>query len=161
MCPWQASAQSTFERICGALGIGHVLTDPRFATNRARLVNAEALDVELQAGIERFDRVDLLERFVALDATAAPVNTVADIMADPHVAARGNIVTLHDEELGGPLRMQNVVGKLSRTPGRIEAPGPRLGQHNREVLIDRLGYTEADLLAAGISLAEPEAKAAE
>ena len=155
------SAQSTFGRICDALGIAHVLTDPRFATNRARLVNAEALDVELQAGIERFDRTDLLERFVALDATAAPVNTVADIMADPHIAARGNIVTLHDDELGGLLRMQDVVGKLSRTPGEISAPGPRLGQHNREVLIDRLGYTEADLVAAGLSLSQPQAEAVE
>lgn len=145
------SAQSTFERICSALGIAHVVTDARFATNRARLVNAEALDVELQAAIERFDRADLLAQFVAVDATAAPVNTVADILADPHVQARGNIVTLQDAELGGPVRMQNVVGKLSRTPGGIDAAGPRLGQHNREVLIDRLGFTEADLAAAGIS----------
>lgn len=155
------SAQSTFERICDALGIAHIVTDPRFVTNRARLVNAEALDIELQAGIERFDRANLLERFVTLDATAAPVNTVADILADPHIQARENIVTLHDDELGGPVRMQNVVGKLSRTPGGITGAGPRLGQHNREVLIDRLGYTEADLAAAGLSLGTPTAEAAD
>ena len=59
------------------------------------------------------------------------------------------------------LRMQNVVGKLSRTPGAITAPGPRLGQHNREVLIDQLGYTEADLQAAGLTLDPSVAKAAE
>ncbi len=145
------SAQSTFERICAALGIGHLPDDPRFATNRMRLTNAAALDEALQAGIERFDRADLLERFVALDATAAPVNSVADILADPHIAARENVVTLDDAELGGPVRMQNVVGKLSRTPGRIERAGPILGEHNREILIGRLGYTEADLRAAGIS----------
>ncbi|MGI4939030.1 MAG: CaiB/BaiF CoA transferase family protein [Janthinobacterium lividum] len=146
------SAQSTFERICAALGIPHVIADPRFSTNRARLTHAAALDVELQAGIERFDRTELLERFVALDATAAPVNSVADIMADPHIAARANIVSLEDAELGGTLRMQNVVGKLSRTPGAIGHAGPRLGQHNREVLIERLGFTEAELAAEGISI---------
>jgi formyl-CoA transferase len=51
--------------------------------------------------------------------------------------------------------MQNVVGKFSRTPGEIAAPGPRLGEHNRAVLIDQLGYTEAELAAAGVALDEP------
>lgn len=143
------SAQSTFERICAALEVPDLAKDPRFATNRDRLVNAAALDVELQAAIERFDRDDLLARFISLDATVAPVNSVADIVADEHVAARENIVALDDQELGR-VRMQNVVGKLSRTPGEITAAGPRLGEHNREILIERLGYTEADLERAGL-----------
>ncbi len=146
------SAQSTFERICTALDIPDLVRDARFADNRARLVNAVALDVELQAAIERFDREALIARFISLDATVAPVNSVADIMADEHMAARENIVAIDDEELGGPLRMQNVVGKLSRTPGEIAHPGPVLGQHNREILIDRLGFTEAEIEAAGLSI---------
>lgn len=154
------SAQSTFERICGALGVPDLVADPRFATNRARLVNAALLDEHLQAAIALIDRDDLLDRFIAIGATAAPVNTVADIVADEHIAARENIVTLDDPELGGPLRMQNVVGKFSRTPGVIDAPGPRLGADNRAVLIEQLGYTEADLAAAGISLDETSGTAA-
>lgn len=154
------SAQSIFERICAALGIEHVLDDPRFATNRARLTNAKALDEQLQAGIETFDRADLLERFVALDATAAPVNSVADIMADPHVQARENVVAVFDRELGGMVQMQNVVGKLSRTPGRIDRAGPILGEHNREILIDQLGYSEEALRAEGI-MPDPANTAAE
>ena len=146
------SAQSTFERICAALEVPDLLEDPRFATNRARLTNAVALDEELQAAIARYDRDDLLTRFVEIDATVAPVNSVADVLADPHVQARENIVALEDEELGGPVRLQNVVGKFSRTPGEITRPGPRLGAHNREVLIGELGYTEAEVAAAGILL---------
>jgi crotonobetainyl-CoA:carnitine CoA-transferase CaiB-like acyl-CoA transferase len=158
------SAQSTFERICAALHVPDLVKDPRFATSRERLTHAAALDVELQAAIERFDRDDLLERFVAIDATVAPVNSVADVIADPHVQARENIITLDDEELGGPVRIQNVVGKLSRTPGEITRAGPRLGEHNRAVLIDELGYSEAELAAAGIALddmlaRQPEAAA--
>jgi crotonobetainyl-CoA:carnitine CoA-transferase CaiB-like acyl-CoA transferase len=149
------SAQSTFVRICAALGVPDLVEDPRFATNRARLVNATLLDEHLQAAIERFDRDDLLSTFIEIGATAAPVNTVADIVDDPHVQARENIVSLDDPELGGRLRMQNVVGKFSRTPGEIAAPGPRLGEHNRAVLIGQLGYTEAELAAAGIALDGP------
>ena len=155
------SAQSTFERILAALEMSDLLQDERFATNRARLKNAVALDAELQKGVGRFDRADLLERFIAHQATVAPVNDVADILEDEHVRARGNIVTLDDAELGGPIRMQNVVGTFSRTPGAIAAPGPVLGEHNREILIDRLGYTEAQLAAAGIAVDATHREAAE
>ena len=48
--------------------------------------------------------------------------------------------------------MQNIVGKFSQTPGRITAPGPRLGEHNREILVERLGFTEAEVRAAGVEI---------
>ena len=53
-------------------------------------------------------------------------------------AARENIATLADDELG-KVRMQNVVSKLSRTPGRIKHAGPRLGEHTAQVLHEWLG----------------------
>ncbi|MGE0719967.1 MAG: CoA transferase, partial [Alphaproteobacteria bacterium] len=94
---------------------------------------------------------ELMERFVRADATVAPVNDIAQIFADPHVAARDNIVELDDEELG-PVRFQNVVGKLSETPGRVAHAGPRLGSSNREILVGRLGFSEAELTRAGLKL---------
>jgi crotonobetainyl-CoA:carnitine CoA-transferase CaiB-like acyl-CoA transferase len=149
------SAQSIFERLCIALDIPQLPQDPRFADNRARLTHIDALDAALQAAIGNFDRDELMRRFIELEAAISPVNSVEDILQDPHVAARENIVALADEELGGPLRMQNVVGKLSRTPGAIRHTGPRLGAHNREILVDLLGFTEADLLAQGIVMNDP------
>jgi crotonobetainyl-CoA:carnitine CoA-transferase CaiB-like acyl-CoA transferase len=140
------SAQSIFERICTALEVPELVNDPRFTDNRARLQNVDALDDALQAAIGRFDRHELMRRFVELEAAISPVNNVEDVLLDEHVAARENIVALEDEELGAPLRMQNVVGKLSRTPGAIRHTGPRMGQHNREVLIDLLGFSEEELV---------------
>lgn len=154
------SAQSTFERICEALGIADVIKDARFLDNRLRLTNAVALDVELQAAIGQFDQAPLIERFLAHDAPIAPVNDVAQIMADPQFQARENVVTLEDEELGGPVRMQNVVGKLSATPGKIRRAGPKLGEHNREVLVGELEFTEAEIQAAGIELPTVKSKPA-
>jgi crotonobetainyl-CoA:carnitine CoA-transferase CaiB-like acyl-CoA transferase len=149
------SAQSIFERICLALEIPELPRDPRFVDNRARLTNVEALDAALQAAIGRFDRDELMRRFVELEAAISPVNNVEDIVNDPHVQARENIVAVPDEELGGPLRMQDVVGKLSRTPGAIRHTGPRLGEHNRDVLVGQLGFSEEELRAQGIDLREP------
>ena len=146
------SAQSTFESICRALEIPEVIKLAPFIDNRKRLENAKALDEVLQAAIEKFDQAALIERFLANDAPIAPVNDIAAIAADPQFKARENIVALDDEELGCQIKMQNVVGKLSATPGRIRGPGRRLGTDNRAVLIDQLGFSEVEVAAAGIKL---------
>jgi crotonobetainyl-CoA:carnitine CoA-transferase CaiB-like acyl-CoA transferase len=146
------SSQSVFERICKALEIPGLIEDPMYRDNRARLRHAVELDVVLQKAIEQFDASDVISRFLQHDAAISPVNDVADILADPHIAARENIASVYDDELGGPLRMQNVVGKLSRSPGAIRHAGPPLGRHNRQVLIDQLGFDETTVRMAGIEL---------
>ena len=144
------SAQSTIDRMCEALEVTELVSDPRFLDNRLRIRNAIALDEALQAAIEKFDRDGLIDLFDEFDAAAAPCNSIAEIFKDPHYKARENIVSVEDEELGGPIRMQNVVGKLSRTPGAIRNAGPKLGSSNRSILINRLGFDEAELKAAGL-----------
>jgi crotonobetainyl-CoA:carnitine CoA-transferase CaiB-like acyl-CoA transferase len=146
------SAQSIFERICRALERPELIADPRFRDNRTRMENAAELDAQLQSAIERFDLDALIRCFEQHEAAVAPVNNVAQIFNDPHYAARQNITAVPDEELGGPLRMQNVVGNFSRTPGAIRRAGPRLGEHNREVLVEELGFSEAELKDAGLPL---------
>ena len=147
------SAQSIFVRILAALEIPEVVKDPRFADNRVRLTHAKALDVELQKAIGRFDLDEIMRRFDQADAAVAPVNDIGQIAADAHFAARENITTVADAELGGPLRMQNIAGKLSATPGAIRWAGAPVGAHNREILIERLGLDMAAVRAAGIDIA--------
>ena len=146
------SAQSTFERMCEALEVPELVNDPRFLDNRLRIQNAVALDDALQAAIEKFDRDALIALFDEFGAAVAPCNSIAEIFDDEHFKARENIVAVADDELGEPIRMQNVVGKLSRTPGEIRHAGPKLGSSNRDVLIDQLGFDEAELKAAGLPL---------
>jgi crotonobetainyl-CoA:carnitine CoA-transferase CaiB-like acyl-CoA transferase len=125
--------------------------DARFAENAGRVANVVALDAELSALIGRFDRADLIALLEAADAVVAPVNSVADIMADPHIAARDSIISVEDDELGRPMRMQAPSGRFSRTPPQIHHAGPPAGAHNREILMARLGFTEDELTAAGIT----------
>jgi crotonobetainyl-CoA:carnitine CoA-transferase CaiB-like acyl-CoA transferase len=143
------SAQSIFERLCVALGIPDLPKDPRFLDNRLRIRNDVALDAALQEAVGTFDLDDLVHRIDAAGAAVSTCNSAAQLFADPHIQARGNITQVPDSELG-EVRMQNVTGYLSDTPGRIDRAGPRCGEHNREILIDELGYSEADLAAAGI-----------
>ena len=146
------SAQSIFLCILDALQIPEIVEDPRFADNRSRLTHAKELDVELQKAVERFDLAVLLKRFDERGAAVAPVYDIAQIFADPHFQARENIAEVADAELGGTLRMQNVAGKFSDTPGSVRWAGPKIGEHNREILVDRLGLDADAALAAGVDV---------
>jgi crotonobetainyl-CoA:carnitine CoA-transferase CaiB-like acyl-CoA transferase len=146
------SGQATFERMCAALGLEDVASDPRFVDNRARLAHAEVLDAELAEAIGRLPLADLLDRFEQFEAPVAPLLDVAALAADPHVVARGSLTRVFDEELADELLMQQVVGRLSRTPGQIRWAGGPVGQHNREVLVERLGFDPADLAKGGVDL---------
>jgi len=145
-------SQSTFERMCTALGVPEIPKDPRFADNRLRVKNNKELDPPLQDAIATFTLDEIMETFTAVGAAAAPVNNIAQLFEDPQLQARDNIVTIQDDDLGGPLRFQNVAGKLSATPGEIRHAGPRLGQHNAEILVGQLGFTADELAAAGIAV---------
>lgn len=145
------SSQSAFATICKVLGMPEIVDDPRFLDNRLRIKNVDALDAEIQARVERHPLDELLEKAEAHNATFAPINSVAQIFADKHMVERGNIAPVFDGELNGLLRMQNVVGRFSRTPGAIRSPGPRIGNGNREILIDRLGFSEEELRSAGLA----------
>lgn len=126
------STQATFERTVRALGIEHLIDDPRFADNRERIAHAAELDEELGSAIGQLSMADALERLSSAGAVAGPVNDAAAIFADPHVAARGNIVEVDDSELG-PMRMQDAVPRLDRTPGSVRSTGMALGRHNKEI----------------------------
>ncbi len=146
------SAQSTFERACHAIGRPELIGDPRFADNRARTQNYAAIDDVFVEWIGTKDAGEVLTTLNDAGAAVAPIYDMRDVFDDPHFKARENIASIEDDELGS-VRMQNVVAKLSRTPGRIEHAGPRLGEHTAEVLGEWLGLSEpelAELHAAGV-----------
>jgi len=139
-----ASAQSIAERVFRAIGRPELNDDPRFQTMAARVQHADLVDAYLNEWMAQHTRAEVIRIFNEHEAAIAPIYDTADIFADPHYAARANIVPVEDPDLG-EIRLQNVFPRLSETPGRIRWPGPALGQHNREIYVDRLGLTDADL----------------
>ena len=81
--------------------------------------------------------------FEEAQAAVAPIYDVRDVLADPQFAALGSLVRVPDPDLG-PVRMQNVLFRLSDTPGEIRSAGPSIGQHTEEVL-GELGIDAAEL----------------
>ena len=76
---------------------------------------------------------------------AGPVNTVTEAMIDPQIAARDMIVDMEQPGIG-TVPVPGIVIKMSETPGSIETPVPSIGQHNKEVYCDLLGYGDAKLM---------------
>jgi crotonobetainyl-CoA:carnitine CoA-transferase CaiB-like acyl-CoA transferase len=120
--------------------VGHpeVIDEPWFRTGRERAEHADLLDEYVGAWIVARDRDDVIEEFSLANAAVAPVYDVADLMADPQVQAREAITTVTDDSLG-PVRMQNVLFRMSETPGVIRFTGRPLGADTEAVLIDELG----------------------
>ena len=139
-----SSSQGVFERTMEAIGRADLIKDPRFLDNRQRGENVDALDDVIAAWIREHTLAEAMDTFVAHEAAAAPVYSVADLVADPHFQARKVVVSIDDQDLG-PIRMQAPTPRLSKTPGRIKFSGPHIGQHNHEIYGDLLGMTEAKI----------------
>ena len=142
-----ANSDGLFRRLAQAMGHDRLPADPCFATHDARGRNMEALDEVIAAWALARDATEIETLLVAAGVVCSTVNTVAEVLADPHVQAREMLVTVVDPELGdvvGPA----VFPKLSRTPGRsaFRAPGPP-GGDNAEVFGELLGLDGGALKA--------------
>ena len=140
-----ASTQSIFVRLCTALDLRHLPDDPRFATNPVRVKNHRELDGIVGAAIARLTLAALRETFERHEVGFSPIYDIADVFDDPQFRAREAIVSVPDGELG-PVRMQGVVPRFSRTPGRVRHAGPAIGQHNEEVY-GGLGLSAVEIAA--------------
>ena len=129
------SAQSVAERVVRLVGRPELADEPWFASGATRAEHADELDEAVGAWIRQRTRAEVVEEFERADAAVAPIYDVADVLDDPQYRALESIVTVDDPELG-PLKMQNVLFRLSETPGRIRHAGPKLGEHTRDVLAE-------------------------
>jgi crotonobetainyl-CoA:carnitine CoA-transferase CaiB-like acyl-CoA transferase len=139
-----ASAQSIAERVMRIVGREDLIEEAWFETHTGRLEHVDELDSIIQHWVGQRTADEVLSEFAESEAAIAPIYSIEDIFQDPHYEARETITTVTHPSLG-PLKMPNVIPRLSETPGRIDHPGPALGEHNREVFVEELGLTEAEL----------------
>jgi crotonobetainyl-CoA:carnitine CoA-transferase CaiB-like acyl-CoA transferase len=136
------SAQSIAERVMRLVGRPDLIDEPWFATGADRARHADVLDAAVGTWIAERSRTEVLAAFEKAEAAVAPVQDVRDVMTDPQYQALDTVTTVDDPELG-PLRMQNVLFRLSGTPGAIRWAGRPHGADTEEVLTE-LGVTPAE-----------------
>ncbi|WP_367220577.1 CaiB/BaiF CoA transferase family protein [Streptomyces sp. 16-176A] len=139
------SAQSVAERVMRLVGRPELIEQPWFATGAERAAHADVLDEAVGGWIARHTRTEVMAAFEKAEAAIAPIQDVRDVMADPQYQALGTLATLYDPELGR-LRMQNVLFRLSATPGAIRWAGRPHGADTDAVLTE-LGLTPDEVAA--------------
>ena len=136
----------TFKRFCEAFALTHLLEDPRFATNAARVQNRQLVTETLTATMLQHPTLWWIEKLETLKIGCGPINKLSEVFADPHVVAREMVLEM-EHKTGGKMKMIANPVKLSETPADYRLPPPLLGQHTDEVLSGRLGLDAAALAA--------------
>ena len=137
------SSQSIAERVMRLVGRPDLIDEPWFATGHQRAEHADELDAAVSSWIGARSTAEVIAGFEAAEAAVGPVYDVRGVLADPQYQAIGTIATVDDDELG-PIKMQNVLFRMSDSPGSIRWAGRPHGADTDHVLRE-LGYTDAEI----------------
>lgn len=137
------SSQSIAERVMRLVGREDLIAEPWFAAGHTRAMHADVLDDAVAGWIGERSTETTIAEFELAEAAVAKVADVRGVMQDPQYAALDTVTTVDDAELG-PVKMQNVLFRLSATPGQIRWAGRAHGEDTFEVL-ERVGVSEEQL----------------
>jgi crotonobetainyl-CoA:carnitine CoA-transferase CaiB-like acyl-CoA transferase len=146
---WVAIACTTdklFARLAEAMGRPELASSSVYGEQKKRLEARHDVNEIVRDWCGSLSRDQVLSKCFATRAPAGPLNNIADIFGNRQFHARRNMVAI-DEASGDTIMIPNVVPRLSRTPGRIDHLGPRLGEHTEEILKDRLGMSDEEIAA--------------
>lgn len=141
-----------FAALCATIDRPDLPEDRRFRTNSDRIANRAELAALIEAELARKPAAEWAELLEAAGVPSAPINTMAEVFADPHVLARQMLVEVEHATLGS-IQLPGVPMKFSATDAAVRTAPPVLGQHTREVLRERCNMDDAaidELAAAGV-----------
>ncbi|TDJ63315.1 MAG: CoA transferase [Proteobacteria bacterium] len=144
---WVALACSTdkmFERLAKVMDRVDLVAADQYATIGQREAGRDEINQIVAAWIGSLSRDEVIQRCLDGEVPIGPLNDIADIFSDPQFAARENLLKVEDPR-AGEVVIPNVVPRLSETPGRFRSLGPDLGEHNREIYTDELGFSAEEL----------------
>ncbi|KAF0676085.1 CaiB/BaiF CoA transferase family protein [Profundibacterium mesophilum] len=139
-----ANQDTVFQRLCAVMGAPELAEDERYADHRARGRNQAELDARVGEWTRTVPAQQIVDQLSEAGVPVGLAYTAADMLNDPHFAARESVVRVSGPERGS-LAMQNVFPRLSASPGSIRGLGPELGEDTDEVLSSTLGYDDATL----------------
>ncbi|MFN3557641.1 MAG: CaiB/BaiF CoA transferase family protein [Brevundimonas sp.] len=132
-----------YRALCTALGVEGLGTDPRFATNAARIEHRIALTAELSALTERHSMKALMAMLEAAGVPCGPVNTIDQVFEEPQAVHRGLEVHQTRTDLSGPVRTVASPIRMSKTPVAYDRAPPALGADTQDVLGELAGRDSA------------------
>ena len=139
-------SEKLWKVFCPAIGCPELADDPRYRNNGARDTNRASLVAKLQEVFLTRSYEEWEKLLAGNGIPVGKVNTLAEAVAHPQVAARGSLVEI-DHPSVGKTRVVGVPARLSATPGSVRSPSPRLGEHTEEVMKDLLGLGAQEIAA--------------
>lgn len=138
-----ANLDAMFRRLCEAMGQPELADDPRFKNHTERGENEKLLDQIITDWTQVRNAAELRATLEEHNVVCGPINSIAEIIEDPHFQARGMIREVEDDRFG-TLKVPGITPKLTETPGDIAWLGPKEpGAHNSQVL-SALGYSAVE-----------------
>lgn len=138
-----AANDGLWERLCKLMGREELLDDPRLKTVTDRVNRVEEIDAAVQQWTKKLTSAELIAALDEAGVPAAPIQDVNDLVNDPHLRERGQIVQTQLPD-GTDIAVSGVTTKLSETPGSIRRGVPAIGQHNEEVYTHELGFSKEE-----------------
>jgi crotonobetainyl-CoA:carnitine CoA-transferase CaiB-like acyl-CoA transferase len=132
--------------LCGAIERRDLAEDPRFLRNADRVANRQVLEAILADVFATRPAEEWTERLLAVGVPSGPVNSIADVFADPQVLARDMLIELQHPTIG-LMRQSGFPFKFSATPAEPRHHPPLLGEQTEEVLRDVVGLGPDDIAA--------------
>jgi len=138
-----ANTNSMFKRLAKAMDKPEMGDDSRFAENADRVANQKEIETIIESWTLQLNSKEALEALDVAGVAAGPIYSVKDMFEDEQYRARELFQEVSID--GKPLTIPAIIPRLSRTPGKTDFPGSKLGAHNEEVLQNILGYTEQEI----------------
>ena len=134
------AAQVNFARLCQAMDRPDLVDDERFVNPAARAANNGEINAIVAAWVAQRDADEVERRCVEHDVIVGTAYDAADLSADEHVVARGDILVVDDPVIGA-VRQQAPFPRIAGQPPAAPSGAPRLGEHTDEVLTGVVGLT--------------------
>jgi len=138
------SSDLVWRRFCQTIGRPELAQDPQYATTAARRGRRDEIAALIQTWTGARTKAEVVSTLTTAGVPAAPVNNVAEMVADPQVQAREMFVELQHPTYG-PVTITGTPLKLSATPGRVERLAPLPGEHNAAIFVELLGHSHDEL----------------
>jgi formyl-CoA transferase len=133
-----ANNERLWQRLCAALKVTQLQTDPRFVTNTDRMLHRDDLVVELEKTLVEADTDHWVALLLDVGVPAGPIRDYRQVLdEDPHVKARGMVQEI-DHPIEGRVRVLGSPLRMSGTPARLRRHPPLLGEHTAEVLAEEV-----------------------